>query len=106
MDISELINLGNPGLLENPPLYNFNKPTYAQYKAHPSLNIASSSAVISLSLLDPTLLVILYDPNQPIDPFLWDGDFGVISIFSTKEFFAQDISNIVCSLQQATTYIR
>jgi len=37
---------------------------------------------------------------------LWDGNFGAVSIFGTKEFFAQDVVNIVQSLDRAVTYIR
>jgi len=50
--------------------------------------------------------IIPYDANQPTDPSLWDGNLGAVSIFGTKEFFTQDVANIVKSLDRAATYIR
>ena len=51
-------------------------------------------------------VVIPYDINQPANPALWDGDFSRVSIFSTKESFLQDTTNITASLKRAATYIR
>ena len=53
-----------------------------------------------------TPVVIPYDKNQSAKPSLWDGDFGHISIFGTKESFLQGTTNITSSLKQAATYIR
>ena len=52
-------------------------------------------ALTYLFHVDPTPLVILYNFDQPTDPTLWDGNFGAMFIFGTKEFFAQDVANIV-----------
>jgi len=55
---------------------------------------------------EPTPSVIPYDVNLLVDPAPWDGDFGAISIYGTKEFFGKDISNITLSLKHAATYIK
>jgi len=44
---------------------------------------------------NPAPSVIPYNANQPADLSLSDGNFRAVSIFGTKEFFAQDVANIV-----------
>lgn len=53
-----------------------------------------------------TPTAIPYEENQPADPDLWDGNFGAVSIFGTKECFECDTANISLSLHRAATYIR
>jgi len=57
-------------------------------------------------LSDPAPSVIPYNANQPADLSLWDSNLGAVSIFGTKEFFAQDVANIIKSLDRTATYIR
>jgi len=50
--------------------------------------------------------VIPYDVDGLANPALWDGNFTRISIFSTKESFLQDATNISLTLKRAAAYIR
>ena len=49
--------------------------------------------------------VIPYDINSPADPSLWNGQFQELSVFSTKETFVQDTTNVISSLERAATFI-
>jgi len=51
--------------------------------------------------LEPS--VIPYQANQSVDPQLWDGNFSLVSLFSTDEFLTDDARNIACSLQRKTS---
>ena len=48
---------------------------------------------------------LLYDVNQALDPESWDGNFRTISIYSSMEHLASDISNIKESLERIQKYI-
>ena len=39
-----------------------------------------------------------YNPNQALDPELWDGNFCVVSLHRSMEHLALDIQNIKESL--------
>ena len=46
-----------------------------------------------------------YSANQPTDPSLWDSNFGLVSLFGTKEFLDSDIRNIACSFSRISIFI-
>jgi len=50
--------------------------------------------------------VIPYSANIPADPSLWDGNFGIISLFGTNEFLQSDVANMSISLQRMATFLR
>ena len=50
--------------------------------------------------------VILYSANILADLSLWDGNFGVISLFGTNEFLQSDVNNMAISLQCMATFLR
>lgn len=49
--------------------------------------------------------VIPYKANVPGDPNLWDGNFGVISLFGMNEFLRNDVNNMTTSLLHMATFL-
>ena len=48
---------------------------------------------------------LLYDPNAPMEPKLWDGNFHLISLHSSMEHLVSDSKNIKDSLNFMAKYI-
>ena len=48
---------------------------------------------------------LLYDPNTPTEPDLWDGNFYPISLYGSIEYIASDSKNIKDSLNFMARYI-
>ena len=48
---------------------------------------------------------LLYDPNTPADPEIWDGNFHLISLYGSIEHLGSDIKSIKNSLRFMTKYI-
>ena len=57
----------------------------------------SNNTVINIQLL--------YDPNAPMEPDLWDGNFHPISLHSSIEYLILDLKNIKYSLNFMAKYI-
>jgi len=49
---------------------------------------------------------ISYTNNQPIDLFIWDGNFCLIFIFGRNKYSKGDAKNIACSLLKIVVFIR
>ena len=50
-------------------------------------------------------ILLLYDPNIPTDPEIWDGNFYLISLHDSIEHLSSDVKNIKNSLRFMTKYI-
>ena len=49
---------------------------------------------------------LLYDPNRPIEPKLWDSNFYPISLHGSLEYLASDAKNIRKSIVCMAIYIK
>jgi len=50
-------------------------------------------------------ILLLYNPNAPMDPEIWDGNFHLISLHSSIEHIGSDAKNIKDSLKFMAKYI-
>lgn len=65
--------------------------------AGPALNSQTSENMFNIHLN--------YDPNQTLDPELWDGNFHAISLHESMEHIASDVLSIKNFLFRIKKYI-
>ena len=68
--------------------------------------VSNNTAPSDPSTVPVTPSAIPYKANSPVDPNLWDGHFGSVSLFGTNEFLQSDVCNISCSLICIAQFIR
>ena len=72
-------------------------PPHASVEHPTSYSPCADNTVINIQLL--------YNPNAPMEPNLWDGNFHPILLHSSIEYLASDFKNIKDSLNFIAKYI-
>lgn len=72
----------------------------------PALNTSTSSSLPYVNKDNIINIQLLYDPNRPIEPKLWDGNFHPMSLHRLLEYLASDAKNIKKSIVCMATYIK
>ena len=72
----------------------------------PALNALSTSKLSCVDNDDNIIKIqLLYDPNSPTEPDLWDESFHPIFFYGSLEYLASDSKNIKDSLNFIAKYI-
>jgi len=72
----------------------------------PVLNTFSITSPLCVDEDNIINIQLPYDPNRPMEPKLWDGNFHPISLYRSLEHLASDAENIKKSLAYIATYIK
>jgi len=82
----------------------FNNGLFCVSNEEPALNNPNHSYIDDDN--DVINISIPYDPDQPMEPKLWDGNFHTVSLHGSLEHLSSDAINIKKSLVRIAKYIK
>jgi len=72
----------------------------------PALNNSSSSSFLHVNKDNIINIQLLYNPNRPTEPKLWDSNFYPMLLYRSLEYLTSDTKNTKKSMVHMATYIK